>query len=150
MIRPARMADVTAMHEIITTFAKSHQLLPVSLFEMYQGIRESFVCETDGRVVGTGSLRFYWKDLAEVRSLAVAEEYQGKGYGSALLAACEKLATEYSLERVFTLTYRPEFFEQAGYARIEKSELPQKIWADCVKCHEFPSCSETALIKGIT
>jgi len=29
---------------------------------------------------------------------------------------------------------------------IEKSELPHKIWSDCLQCPKFPDCDEDALI----
>ena len=47
--------------------------------------------------------------------------------------------------RVFALTYQQSFFEKLGFSVIEKSELPQKIWGDCIKCAKFPECDEIAL-----
>jgi amino-acid N-acetyltransferase len=47
---------------------------------------------------------------------------------------------------VFTLTYRPEFFKRFGFEKIDRSDLPLKIWSDCMTCVKFPDCDETAMM----
>jgi amino-acid N-acetyltransferase len=42
-----------------------------------------------------------------------------------------------------------DFFEKRGYHRIEKADLPHKIWNECVRCPLFPSCNEIALIRTV-
>jgi amino-acid N-acetyltransferase len=96
-------------------------------------------------VVGTVCLHICWEDLAEVRSLAVAEDQGGKGIGRQLVQACLDEARQLGLKRVFALTYKPGFFEKLGFHTIEKSELPHKIWGDCMKCAKFPECDEIAM-----
>jgi amino-acid N-acetyltransferase len=49
---------------------------------------------------------------------------------------------------VFALTNAVGFFERCGYHRIDKSELPQRIWNECVRCPSFPICEEVALIRS--
>jgi amino-acid N-acetyltransferase len=105
------------------------------------------VCEVEGEIVGISALSLYWEDLAEVRSLAVREACGGKGLGAALVTACLEEAARLGIRRVFALTYRPGFFEKLGFRPIEKQELPQKIWKDCIKCVKFACCDETALIR---
>jgi amino-acid N-acetyltransferase len=87
-----------------------------------------------------------WKDLAEIESLAVSEALQGKGLGRKLVEACLHEARGLGLDKVFTLTYVPEFFVKLGFYEVDKSCLPHKIWADCLKCPKFPDCDETALM----
>ena len=53
------------------------------------------------------------------------------------------------LLRVFALTYQVEFFHKLGFEEIDKTLLPQKIWADCIKCVKFPDCDETAMIYPV-
>ncbi len=65
-----------------------------------------------------------------------------------LVDACWEAARELEIPTVFTLTYVPGFFEKCGYARIDKAELPHKIWNECVRCPLFPSCQETALVRS--
>ena len=120
-----------------------------SLGELYESVREFLVAEVDGRIIGCSALHVFWDDLAELKCLAVAKEAHGQGVGRKLVEACWEAARELEIESVFTLTYVPEFFEKCGYSRVEKSELPHKIWNECVRCPLFPSCTEVALVRSI-
>jgi len=80
-----------------------------------------------------------------VRSLVVHEDFGGRGIGRHLVEACISEARQLGIGRVFALTYQQTFFEKLGFAVIEKSELPQKIWGDCIKCAKFPECDEIAM-----
>ena len=145
MIRHARIPDARAIHQLLLAFAKDGQLLGRSLADIYDAIRDFYVFEEDGQLLGTGALAICWEDLAEIRSLAVVQGQQGQGIGRKIVEACLAEAAELGLKRVFALTYQPEFFKRMGFAEIEKSELPQKVWGDCIKCVKFPDCDEYAL-----
>jgi amino-acid N-acetyltransferase len=145
MIRKARIADVKIIHKLLLNYAKDGLMLSRSLSELYEGIRDFYVYEDQGDVVGTVCLQICWEDLAEVRSLAVIEGRGLRGIGRQLVEACLDEARELGLKRVFALTYKPGFFEKHGFHLIEKSELPHKIWTDCIKCPKFPECDELAL-----
>ena len=84
-----------------------------------------------------------------MRSLAVYEDYHGKGVGQSLVKACLEEAKQLGITRVYALTYRPTFFEKLGFARVAKETLPQKVWGDCLKCPRFPNCEEDALIREV-
>jgi RNA 3'-terminal phosphate cyclase (ATP) len=146
-IRKARAEDVPAIQKLVAYFAARGELLPRTLNEIYQHLRDFFVCEVHGEVVGIAALSLYWEDLAEVRSLAVAQEQGGQGLGAALVHACLEEAARLGIGRVFALTYRPGFFEKLGFQGIDKRELPQKIWKDCIRCAKFACCDEVALIR---
>lgn len=145
MIRKAVIADAKAIHRMLMIYAKDGQMLPRSLSEIYENIRDFFVFEDQGEVVGTVCLTICWEDLAEVRSLAVVEGRIGGGIGRKLVEACLEEARRFGLRRVFALTYKQIFFERLGFHEIEKSELPHKIWSDCLKCAKFPDCDEIAV-----
>ncbi|MGD0266467.1 MAG: RNA 3'-terminal phosphate cyclase [Candidatus Methylomirabilota bacterium] len=147
VVRKARATDVPAMQTLVAHFAARGELLPRTLNEMYQHLRDFFVAEVDGEIVGVCGLSLYWEDLAEIRTLAVHEAHAGKGLGSALVTACLEEAGALGVGRVFALTYRPGYFERFGFRTIDKRELPQKIWKDCIKCAKFACCDETALIR---
>ena len=116
--------------------------------ELYESIREFFVAlDDDGQVVGCAALHVFWEDLAELKCLAVSEAVQGSGIGRALVEACWRSANDLEIKTVFTLTYVPDFFERCGFQQIEKSELPHKIWNECVRCPLFPNCTEIALVR---
>lgn len=89
---------------------------------------------------------YYGRTIAEIRSLAVKKESQKKGIGSLLVKKCLNEAKKLGVNKVFVLTYIPEFFKKTGFMELDKSKLPQKIWGDCIRCPKFPECDEVALI----
>jgi len=145
MLRKARIPDAKAIHKLLISYAQEGLMLSRSLSDIYEAIRDFYVYVEDDRVVGTVCLHICWEDLAEVRSLAVADECGGKGIGRSLVEACIEEARGLGLRRVFALTYKPLFFGKLGFREIEKSELPHKIWGDCMKCVKFPECDEIAM-----
>lgn len=145
MVRKARIPDAKAIHKLLLGYARDGLMLSRSLSELYEAIRDFYVFEEEGAVLGAVCLHICWEDLAEVRSLAVADGVGGKGVGRQLVQTCLEEARGLGLKRVFALTYKPGFFEKLGFHLIEKSELPQKIWGDCMKCPKFPECDEIAL-----
>jgi amino-acid N-acetyltransferase len=153
MIRKALIPDVREIHRLLLDYARDGLLLSRSLAELYESLRDFYVYEVDGKVVGTAALNICWEDLAELRSLAVHPEYNGRGVGRELVQACIDEARRLGIRRVFALTYKRVFFEKLGFAVIEKSQLPHKIWGDCMKCAKFPDCDEIALsidLPGMT
>ena len=149
MIRKAVIKEVNEIHKLLGQYADKGLLLPRSLSELYDHLRDFYVMEDSdrkGSVIAVCALGICWEDLAEIRSLAVAEGYQGKNLGSQLVERCLIDAGDLGLGKVFTLTYVPDFFARMGFKEVEKSTLPHKIWADCLKCHKFPDCDETAMM----
>lgn len=146
MIRKAKITDIKQIHKFVNEFAKKEEMLPRALNELYEGIRDFFVYEEDGIIKGVCALRILWEDLAEIRSLAVREEYQRLGIGKSLVKRCLKDAKDLGIKKVFALTYQPEFFKKIGFTEIDKAKLPHKIWGDCLKCPKFPECDEHAVI----
>ncbi len=146
IIRKATMSDIPEVQAIIETFAKRGEMLPRPLMELYENLRDYFVYEENSKgILGVCALHFAWEDLAEIRSLAVKDSYQGMGIGSKLVRVCISEARAFGIRRVFSLTYKPEYFMRFGFVPIEKELLPQKIWSDCMRCPEFPKCNEVAV-----
>ena len=151
IIRPARVGDVPGIYEQILVQAERKLMVRRSMAELYESIREFVVAvddDNDNRVVGCASLHVFWADLAEIRGLAVADQVQGIGVGRRLVEACWELARQLEVKSVFALTNAVGFFERCGYHRIDKSDLPQRIWNECVRCPSFPICEEIALIRS--
>jgi amino-acid N-acetyltransferase len=144
------MADIPRIHSLVNEFASQGEMLGRSLSELYEGLRDFVVVEENGVVLGCSALHINWEDLAEVRSLAVDHGQQGKGFGKALVQACVEEARELGISQVYALTYQPVFFEKLGFSRISKDSLPHKIWADCLKCPQFPNCDEDAVIMEVS
>ena len=149
MIRKAKATDIKQIYDLIMEFAHKEEMLPRSLSELYDNLRDFFVFEESGKVSGCCALHVMWEELGEIRSLAVKAENQGKGIGAKLVEACIGEMSHIGLSKVFALTYKPEFFERKGFFRINKAELPHKVWADCVKCPKFPDCGEVPVMYKI-
>ncbi|MGQ9683549.1 MAG: N-acetyltransferase [Anaerolineae bacterium] len=145
-VRPARLADVEAIVELVNGYAAKGEMLPKSLNQVYQNLRDFVVAEEKGEIVGCGALHVLWADLAEVRSLAVAEAYRRRGVGAQIVRTLLQDARRLGLPQVFALTYKPSFFARLGFAEIEREMLPRKVWGDCIDCAKFPHCDETAMI----
>jgi len=150
MIRKAKISDIKAIHSLLNHFAEKGMLLPRSLSDLYDHLRDYAILENDeGAIAGVSALHICWEDLAEIRSLAVPEEFQHRGIGRHLVEFCLSEAITLGLYKVFTLTYQPGFFEKIGFRAMDKSVLPHKVWADCVKCSKFPDCDETAMLMEL-
>jgi amino-acid N-acetyltransferase len=145
----AKVSDATAMHQMISHFADKGEMLPRALSEIYEDIRDYFVVRKGSQVIGCAALHVTWVDLAEIRSLAVNEKDQNQSIGSLLTQACLEEAKELGIPRVFCLVRKPAFFERHSFQLIDKTELPQKVWAECYRCPKFPNCDEVALIRHL-
>lgn len=144
-IRKAKIKDAEEIQFLINEYAKLGLMLPRTIHSIYENIRDFWVYEENGKVLGVCALTVFWENLAEVRSLAVSPQYTRKGIGSSLVKTALKEAQELGINRVFTLTYQVEFFKKLGFRVIDKELLPQKIWRDCINCVKFPNCDETAM-----
>jgi len=149
MIRKARIADVKPIQKLLTHFASRGDMLSRSLSELYEALRDFYVFEEAGAILGVSALHIVWDDLAEVRSVAVSEEAGRKGIGGQVVRACIDEARDLGLKRIFCLTYKPDFFAKFGFRLVDKAELPHKVWGDCVKCVKFPDCDENAMILDL-
>ena len=134
------------MHQLVNYFADKGEMLARSLSEIYENIRDYFVTKEGERVIACVALHVSWSDLAEIKSLAVAEGSQREGIGAQLVEACLKDAKELGIPTVFCLTYKPGFFEKFGFSQVDKMELPRKVWTECYRCSKFPDCDEVALV----
>lgn len=146
-IRDAKISDVKHMHALIGYYAERKEMLHRPLNDIYENIQEFVVAEDKGKVIGSCAMHVSWEDLAEIKALAVSENYQKKGIGRKLVAACEKKAKDIGVKSVFALSFKPSFFLKLGYYVIPREKLPHKIWGECVRCPLFPDCGETPLMK---
>jgi amino-acid N-acetyltransferase len=149
MIKKANIEDIRKIHNMVNNAASRSEMLPRPLGELYDNLRDYFIYEEGEDIIGTGALHICWEDLAEIRSLVVAEPERKKGIGRLLVNACIDEARNYGISKIFLLTYQVGFFERCGFKIADKKIFPQKIWSDCVKCHKFPECDEIAMMLEI-
>lgn len=148
-LRPAYISDAEGIREMVNRYAAQGLMLPRSLSSIYERIRDFRVIVEKKKVLGCAALQVCWEDLAEIRTLAVARDLRGKGWGRKLVENCLEEAARLRIPRVFTLSFTPEFFLKLGFARVEKDSLPQKVWKDCIHCPHFPDCKEVALVRDV-
>ncbi|MGH8622687.1 MAG: GNAT family N-acetyltransferase [Burkholderiales bacterium] len=149
-LRPATLADVAAMEQLMAPFVATGDLLPRSNYDLCRHIKEYVVAVAplpppDGTIVGTGSLKVYSTTLAEIAGLAVRDDQQGRGVGKALVEALLVDARALGLHEVFGLTRKPLFFLRLGFRVVEKEQVPLKVWADCARCPRQHACDEVAV-----
>jgi amino-acid N-acetyltransferase len=145
-VEKARIGDIPQIHQMVNRFADKGEMLPRAMSELYENIRDLFVVRDGNELVACAALHIFWSDLAEIRSVAVAEEKQDQGAGALLIKACLDEARSLGIETIFCLTYKPEFFERFGFRRVDVMELPRKVWGECQRCPKFPNCDEVALV----
>jgi len=145
-VEKAKIGDVAQMHQLINYFADKGEMLARPLSELYENVRDYFVVRQGERVIACAALHVSWSDLAEIKSVAVAEDNQKQRIGAQVVEACLKEAKELGIPTVFCLTYKPAFFEKFGFCQIDKMKLPRKVWTECYRCPKFPDCDEVALI----
>ncbi|MDR2460963.1 MAG: N-acetyltransferase [Deltaproteobacteria bacterium] len=148
-VRKARIQDVANIYQLLMGFASSGLLLPRSYSNLYEMLQTFYVVEDNGELLGTGALQVAWEDLAEVRSLAVKEQYRARGVGRAIAEEAQREAKELGIKKLFALTYVPDFFLKLGYHTVSLDSLPQKIWAVCFNCIHYPNCREIAVVKEL-
>ena len=148
-IRDAKSSDARAISELIAYYAEEDRMLFRPVSEVYENLQGFIVAADGAEVVGCVMLSVIWSDLAEIKSLAVAGGYKGKGIGKRLVEAAVEKARELELKRVFALTLEAEFFKKAGFGVIGMDELPMKVWSDCAQCPKQDHCDEIAVLMKL-
>jgi amino-acid N-acetyltransferase len=145
-VRKPRVTEVSAMKDLIDAEVPQGNLLPRTLVELYENIRDFQVYVDERGVGGCCALHVDLPNLAEVRSLVVRGDLRGQNVGGKLLTACIREARELGLPRVYALTRACSFFERHGFYRVDKEALPHKVYRDCLRCRLYPKCDEIAMV----
>ena len=145
-LRKPTVDDAPGIAVLINHFSDKGLLLPRPLNDVYEHLRDFVVSEHKGRLIGCAALHVVWGGLAEIRSVAVAEEARNSGVGHDLVKHCLREARKLGVQQVFLLTYATQFFARFGFREYPKKNLPQKIWKDCLNCPKFQKCDEIAML----
>ncbi|OAH53215.1 acetyltransferase [Domibacillus aminovorans] len=144
-VRKAVLADVEQVFELVNQYANEGLMLPRTYESLVLNLQAIFVAEEDGEILGIASLAILGHDLAEIRSLGVTEKAKGRGIGKMLVKRVVEETKKIGIPKLISLTYQVVFFEKCGFEIIQKTEMPQKVWTDCIHCPKFPSCDEIAM-----
>lgn len=145
-LRPAAPSDVKGMARLVDLYARQGLLLPRSPMDLHRRLDQFLVIEEEGRLQALGSLLPIEKDLAEIRTLAVALEDQGRGLGHQLVEELVRRGLKRGYSRLFCLTREPGFFATCGFQRVGLEQFPEKVWKDCCLCPRRERCDEIAML----
>lgn len=146
--RKAILPDAQQIHHLIAGYSGDGTLLPRTLAEICENVRDFVVLEDSGRIIGCGALHLYGTHLAEIRSITVAPRTQGKGGGGLLVKALLAEARKHRVTCICLFTRRPQFFARLGFSVAQREDLPDKIYKDCHVCPRFHCCDEVAMVRG--
>jgi amino-acid N-acetyltransferase len=126
-VRRARTSDVVGVKALVDRYA-GRVLLAKDLITLYEDVQEFWVAEEDGGVVGCGALHVLWRDLAEIRTLAVDPDLCGRGIGHRLVHILLGTARELGVARVFVLTFEKSFFARHGFVEIDGTPVSPEVY----------------------
>jgi amino-acid N-acetyltransferase len=149
IIRPAKITDAKQIYGLVKYYANNREMLHRPINDIYESIQEFVVFEKENQIVGCGALHVSWKNLAEVKSLAILEGHKGQGLGRRIVKKLQENACVLEIYKIFVLSFKPDFFIKLDYTIISKDLLPHKIWRECVNCHLFPNCGEVPLLISL-
>ncbi len=163
VIQKAQIRDVEEIIELVNTFAASNLMLPRGPQYLYENIRD-FVIACDRnvpvysltenkevlyRIVACGSLHVLWQDIAEIRALAIHPEYQHLRLGSKLVEYMKQEARQLGIKQLFTFTLTEDFFGTLGFKKINRQNLPPKVWGECSRCPKYFQCDEVGMVLDL-
>ncbi|MCG3775632.1 MAG: Amino-acid acetyltransferase [Nitrospira sp.] len=149
-IELAQLKDVPKIHQLISYFADRNEMLHRPLSELYENLRDFYVIRQGDDIIACASLHVVWSDLAEIKAVAVREDFQSQGLGKQLIHHCMEAGKEMGLKSVFVLVIKTAYYEQLGFQQVDVMALPRKVWGECLRCPKFPSCNEVAMVYHLT
>ncbi len=135
-VRPARTSDVKAIRELVDSYAAPGQMLSKETVTLYESVQEFIVAESDGKLVGCGALHVLWEDLAEVRTVAVSQDFHKRGIGHQILTAIIERAHSIGVKRIFCLTFQTQFFGSIGFVEIHGTPVEPDVYAELLRSYD--------------
>jgi amino-acid N-acetyltransferase len=134
-IRRGRTADVAGIRRLIDLYAADGILLDKPTVTLYEDIQEFWVAErdVDGSLVGCGALHVMWRDLAEVRTVAVDPRARGHGIGHAIIEKLLATAGWLGVRRVFCLTFETDFFAAHGFVPLSDTQVEPEVQVELLR-----------------
>ncbi len=148
-IRPAQHTDVNNIVRMIAHYASQGLMLPRSHSALTEALSNYVVADHDGSVIGCGGLEQYSSSTAEIFGLATSPENSVRGTGSAIVQALIDKARAEKISHVFALTLAPAFFQKMGFRTVQHTDLPMKVWKDCIACPKYGNCDEIAMVLDL-
>ena len=135
-IRSAKTSDIKGIRALIDTYAIGGRLLTKETVTLYESVQEFTVAVENNEIVGCGALHVLWEDLAEVRTVAVAQKFHKQGIGHLILTEIIRRARELGVKRIFCLTFQTEFFGSIGFNVIEGTPVEPDVYAQLLRSYD--------------
>ena len=135
-IRPARTSDIKGIRALIDSYAPQGRVLTKETVTLYESVQEFTVAIENDQVIGCGALHVLWEDLAEVRTVAIAESLRGKGIGHKILDSIVERAENLGIKRIFCLTFETHFFGAHGFEIIEGTPVDPDVYAELLRSYD--------------
>lgn len=149
VVRPANNNDVKGIQALLNHYASMGDLLPRTKTDIINNLEHFRVIEHEGDIIACGSLENFTPELAEIRSLMVANNIKRGGLGRKIVNTLTDMAKQRKVKRLMALTYVPTFFHKLGFKTVDKDIFPEKIWGICVNCYKFHNCDEIAVLREL-
>ena len=149
-IQPAAEEDIAAIAALVNGFAAENVMLPRTEESILQSLPDWLVAADGSQLFGCGSLVALTEQLVEIRSLAVAQQGQGKGIGRRIVEELVRMATARGYAQICALTLEEGFFEKFGFEVVDRWSISPKLWQDCIYCPKFHHCDEIAVARSLT
>jgi len=142
-LRRANVQDVPAITEIINRDAT---ILSRSQHYVFDNLRDFVVAEKNGQIVGCASLHVLWENIAEIRALTVVAHEQGNGLYGELVDYLLDDGKAVGVRQVVALTQNPRLLVNLGFRLVDRNDVPQIVWKECINCVHFPDCMEKPVL----
>jgi amino-acid N-acetyltransferase len=134
VLRAARTSDVHAIKDLVAPLAERRILISKESVTYFEAIQEFLIAEVDGEIVGCGALHVMWEDLAEIRTLATADAWRGKGVGRAVVEKLLENAGALGVSRVFCLTFEVDFFVRNNFTVMaDQSAVDPAVYSELLR-----------------
>ncbi|MFC1517798.1 N-acetyltransferase [Candidatus Margulisiibacteriota bacterium] len=145
MIRKAKLKDAGMIAALIKVYADEQKMLHRKRKDVAENIRDYFVVDINKNIIGCVALHLYNENLSEIKALAVDKKFLKQDWGKRLIEKCLEEAINLEIPKIFALTYIPDFFKKYGFKKMDKAELPEKIWKECMECKKYNNCDEICM-----
>ena len=149
-VRRARPGDVHEIAALVNGYAGEGLMLPRTPDEVALQL-DDYVVVADpcGRVLACGALREYSPSVAEISSIAVEPDAQGRGLGALVVREVEALARRRGFHDVFLITLCPHFFARLGYTVVDRALYPEKICPHDVSLARCRTCTKVCMWRDL-
>lgn len=135
-VRAAKTSDIKGIRKLIDLYAPQRRILSKETVTLYESVQEFVVAVDGNEVVGCGALHVLWEDVAEVRTVAVAEDLRGKGVGHQLLEKLIERAKIVGVKKLFCLTFETEFFGRHGFVEMQGAPVEPDVYQQLLRSYD--------------